>query len=103
MRNSSLDNYHNAATILEINPVKGKVFMDHCFTPNEFCTNKDNLNLIWYTKKQIAEIMQVHERTVSNWISLKKLSFFKPDNTVRISGQMLNEFINKYRHFNKFK
>ena len=81
---------------LEINPTAGSANETVDVDANRIGIAKKDLNLVWYTKKQIAQIMQVHERTVSNWISAGKLCYCKPDSTLRISAQMLKDFTEKY-------
>ena len=53
-------------------------------------------NPAWFTKKEIAKILKVSDRTISNWMDSGKLEYFKPDGTVRISREMLQRFVDRY-------
>ena len=53
-------------------------------------------NPAWFTKKEIAKILKVSDRTISNWMDSGKLEYFKPDGTVRISREMLQRFVARY-------
>jgi excisionase family DNA binding protein len=49
----------------------------------------------YLTRKQAANMIGVHVRTVDNWIKKKGLPHFKIDGTVRISPKAYHEWINK--------
>ena len=55
-----------------------------------------NENELWFTKKEVAELFKVNERTLSNWMKEGKIEYFKPDGTVRISQRMIDTFTLKY-------
>lgn len=47
-----------------------------------------------YTVKEIAELLQVNQRTVRTWLSKKTLKHIKlASNTVRITQEQLDEFL----------
>jgi excisionase family DNA binding protein len=49
---------------------------------------------MFYTIKEIATMLKVHETTVRRWILDGKLESVKVGNTVRVSGDDFRRFVN---------
>ena len=47
----------------------------------------------FYSIKKIAELLEVHENTVRNWIKSGELPRYKIGNAVRIKEEDLKEFL----------
>jgi len=47
----------------------------------------------FYTIKEVADMLRVHERTIHNWILSGKLEVIKIKKTIRISEEQLNKLI----------
>lgn len=47
----------------------------------------------FYTIKEVADLMNVHENTIRNWMKSGKLKSYKFDKAVRISKDDLKDFV----------
>ena len=49
----------------------------------------------YYTIKEVAERMRVHERTVKNWIQAGKFEAFREGNVWRISAASFDAYVER--------
>ena len=91
--------HHNTDQSIQSLDINPRSTSASCLSDHSLHVNGAQLeppNPAWFTKKEIAKILKVSDRTISNWMDSGKLEYFKPDGTVRISWEMLQRFVDRY-------
>jgi excisionase family DNA binding protein len=58
-------------------------------------TKKGSEVMEYYTVKEVAELLKVHEQSVFRWLRLGKLESDKIGGVIRITQEQLDNFIKK--------